>query len=41
MPSRRSFLAGGLVLGGAFATGVALPGTAAAAPRLRADPFTL
>ncbi len=43
VPSRRSFLTGGLLLGGALATGVALPRTAsaAAAPRLVTDPFTL
>ncbi len=42
-PSRRSFLTGGLVLGGALAAGVALPSTASAAAvrRVPGDPFTL
>jgi alkaline phosphatase D len=40
---RRSFLTGGLLLGGALAAGVALPrhASAAAAPRLATNPFTL
>ena len=42
-PSRRSFLAGGLALGGALAAGVVLPRSASAAvsPRLSGNPFTL